>query len=130
MWRDGRPIAGRGYYILVTDCRDFYNVGIMDPIIATNHRIILDKLEGGRVRRNCRYCNERSICLIVAPKVGSMLEGDIHFRNLKNKSKKPTRTAQERAPWILDATLSLVDQKIALRLIHTVNKQELRTTTS
>ena len=55
MWRDGRPIAGRGYYILVTDCRDFYNVGIMDPIIATYHRIILDKLKGDWARKNGRY---------------------------------------------------------------------------
>ena len=28
MWRDRRPITGRGNYILGMDCRYFYNVGI------------------------------------------------------------------------------------------------------
>ena len=48
MWRDWRPITGRGGYILGTDLRDFYNVCIREPRVSTDHHIILAELNGGR----------------------------------------------------------------------------------
>ena len=57
MWRDRRPILGRGYYIIGTDRRDFYNVGIKDLRMSTDHQMIQDELKGGGFRRNLRYCN-------------------------------------------------------------------------
>ena len=37
MWIDGRPISGLGDYIIGTQQRYFYNVGIMGLIISTYH---------------------------------------------------------------------------------------------
>ena len=48
---------GRGYYIIGTDRRDFYNVGIKDLRMSTDHQMIQDELKGGGFRRNLRYCN-------------------------------------------------------------------------
>ena len=45
--------------------------------------MILEKLNGVRIRKNRRYFRERSICPIVAPKGGPMQEGDAHFSDLK-----------------------------------------------
>ena len=37
MWREGKPILGRGYYILGMAQRHFYTVGIREPRIPTDH---------------------------------------------------------------------------------------------
>ena len=68
MWRDGRPILGRGGYILGTDHKDFYNVGMKEPRMSTDHGIILADLKEDGVRSNCRYFKVRSIWTIEAPK--------------------------------------------------------------
>ena len=48
MWRDGRPIAGRGGYIIGTGRRYFYNACIRESRVSTDHRMILYELKGGR----------------------------------------------------------------------------------
>ena len=58
--------------------------------MSTDNRIILEKLNGDRVRRNPRYCKERSMWPIVAPKGGPIQEGDAHFSDLKKEVKKTT----------------------------------------
>ena len=52
MWRNWRPISGRGDYILGTDFRYFYNVGITEPRMSTDHWMILAKLKGDGFKRN------------------------------------------------------------------------------
>ena len=42
----------RGYYILGTDHRKFYNVCIMDARVLTDHQMIHAELKGDRVSRN------------------------------------------------------------------------------
>ena len=68
---------GRGDYLIGTDRRYFYTVGIRELIMSTYHRMILDKLKGHGVRRNHRYCKERFIWLIVSPK-GDPMQGGMH----------------------------------------------------
>ena len=46
MWRDWRPIAVRGDYIIITDCRDFYNLFTREPRVLMDHQIILVELKG------------------------------------------------------------------------------------
>ena len=86
--------------------------------MSTYHRVILAKLKGEGFRRNRSYCKERSIRLIVAPKGDPIQEGDAHFSNLKNYFNKPTWTARDKAPWILEATWRLADQRMALIQTH------------
>ena len=120
---------GRGYYIIGIDRRDCYNVGIKDPRMSKYHQRIQEELKGDGVRRNLRYCNLWPICLIVAPKRVPRKEGETRFSNLKNEFKKPTRTAQEKSPWISEATWRLGYQRTPLRLIHAEYQQELRKAT-
>ena len=46
MCRDRRYISGQGNYILGTHQRDFYNVGIREPIMPTDHRMIPAEIKG------------------------------------------------------------------------------------
>ena len=55
MWRDSIHITLRGNYILGTYRIDFYNVGIREPRMSTDHQMILDKLKGDWARKNDRY---------------------------------------------------------------------------
>ena len=54
--REGRPILVQGDYILGTRQLDFYNVGIREPRMLTDHRMVLSKLIGEGVRRHRSYC--------------------------------------------------------------------------
>ena len=51
-------ITGKEDYILDTDHRYFYNVGIREPIVSTGPLNILYKLKRGVVSRNYGYCKE------------------------------------------------------------------------
>ena len=55
MWRYGRPITGRGDYIIDTDRRDLYNVCIRELRVPTDHRMILVDLMGCGNQRNLKY---------------------------------------------------------------------------
>ena len=55
MQRDGIHIMGRGYYILSTDKRSFFNVGLQETRHGTDHRLILAVLWGEGALRNRRY---------------------------------------------------------------------------
>ena len=68
MWRGGIPITVRGYYIVDTYHRDLYNFFMREKIVSTDHRMILDKLKGGKVSINCKYCKGRTTWPIVEPK--------------------------------------------------------------
>ena len=46
IWRDGRPVTVRGYFILGSNCQDFYNVSIRKSFVSTYHWIILAELRG------------------------------------------------------------------------------------
>ena len=52
MWREGKPISVRGDYISGMTQQDFYNVGIREPIMPTDHRIVLGVLIGEGARRH------------------------------------------------------------------------------
>ena len=108
------------------DRRDFYNVGIMEPRVSTKHWMILAKLKGGGVRRNNRYFKERSIWTIVSQKRVPMQEGDTNFNDRKKEAKNPTRTAREKATWIIDYTWILVYQRTDLRQGHTSVQKDLQ----
>ena len=55
MWRKGRPISRRGNYILGKQPSYLYNVDIKEPIMSTDHQMILDDIKGEGVRLNHRY---------------------------------------------------------------------------
>ena len=46
MWRQGKLISGQGDYILGTRYNYFYNVGIREPRMTTDHQILMVKLRG------------------------------------------------------------------------------------
>ena len=46
MWREGRPISGRGYYILGTTRHYFSMVGLREPRTPPDHRMVLGVLLG------------------------------------------------------------------------------------
>ena len=60
MWREGRPILVRGDYILGATRQYFYKVGIREPIMFTDHRMVLGKIIGDGYRRHFWYVKERS----------------------------------------------------------------------
>ena len=75
--------------------------------MSTEHRMILAKLKRYRIRRNQRYCKECPIWPILAPKGVPMHEGGAKSNDIKKEVKKPTRTAQDKAMWIKEATWRL-----------------------
>ena len=95
---------GRGYYILGTGLLDFYKVGIREPRMPTDHRMVLGELIGEGVRSHHRYCKDWAIWPIAATKGGLFQEGDSHFSDLKTMAKKPSRKTRTAASWISDAT--------------------------
>ena len=54
-----------GDYILGTRLLDFYNVGVKEPRIPTDHRMVLGKIIGEGVRRHCWYCKEQDTWTIL-----------------------------------------------------------------
>ena len=57
-WRmlwEGRPITGKGDYILGLDQRYFYSVSVKDPRMTTGHRMVLACLRGSGLHQNQRY---------------------------------------------------------------------------
>ena len=89
IWREGKPILVRGEYILGTRQEDFYNVGIREPIMPTDHRMVLGELIREGSRRHRRYYKERAIWSIAVSKGGLVQEGDSHFSDLKKMVNKP-----------------------------------------
>ena len=120
-----RPITVRLEYILGTDRRDFYNVGIREPRVLTDHFMILTKIKGYRVSRDQKYCKRWYTCPISVPKGAPMQEEYTIFGDLKKEVKKSMRTAQEKETWVSEATCRLVDQSISLRRRHTTDQREL-----
>ena len=47
MWRNRKPITIREDYILGTDCREFYKLGITETRMLKDHPMILAELLGG-----------------------------------------------------------------------------------
>ena len=93
-------------------------MGIREPIMLTDHRLVMGKLMGEGARRHHRYCKERSIWPIAASKGIPMQEGDAHFSDLKKMVKNLLRKARTAAPCISDATCRLADQRTALERTH------------
>ena len=60
MWREGRPITVRGEYTLGSDRRDFLHVGVREPQVTTNPRIIFSCLRGGGACQNSQYQRYRT----------------------------------------------------------------------
>ena len=130
MWREGRPISGWGDYILGTRRLYLYNVGIREPIMPTDHRMVLDELIGEGVRRHQWYCKEQATCPIAETKGGTWQEGDSQFNDLKWMVKNPSRKERTTtAPWISDTTWGLEDHRTELGRKITENQQEHRMAT-
>ena len=55
MHREGRQVTGRGDYFLGTAQGYFTNMGLRDPRIYTDHRLILAVIRGEGVAHNRRY---------------------------------------------------------------------------
>ena len=55
MWIEGILISGPGDYILGTTQQDFSMLDIREPIMPTNHWMVLGLLTGEGVRGNHRY---------------------------------------------------------------------------
>ena len=99
IWRYGRPITGRGGYILYMYCRYFYNFCISDTRVLRDHRMILAKLKGYREWRNCKYCKGKKYRTTAVPKRVPMQEEYVIFKDLRKEVKKPMPPARERVTW-------------------------------
>ena len=64
MWREGRPISGRVEYILGTTQQDFSMVGLREPIMPTDHWMVLRLLIGEGVTRHWMYVKGQTTWLI------------------------------------------------------------------
>ena len=121
---------GQGDYILGTRQIYLYKVGIREPRIPTDHRMVLGELIGEEVRRHHRYCKEQAIWNIAETRGGPLQEGDSHSSDLKRMVKYPppqkTRTA---ASWISDETWRLADRITELVQTHTEKQQSRRAAT-
>ena len=100
IWRDRRPITGKGEYILGTDRRDFYNICIWEPRLLNDHRMILVEIKGYRERRNHNYCKGRTNWPITDQKRVPIREEDAIFDNLQKEVKIQMIPARERVMWI------------------------------
>ena len=92
MWKQGRPITGRGDYILGMDRRDFYNVCIRESRLLVGHQMILAEIKWDGVSIIHKYYKGRTTWPIVAPKGETMWEEDVIFNNLRKEVKKPMGT--------------------------------------
>ena len=118
---------GRGDYILWTIQQEFYNVGIEEPRMPTDHRMVLRKLIGEGARRHHWYGKVWATCSIMEAKGGIEQEGGSQSIALKQRVKKPSQTGQTTtAPWISDITWRLADQRAALGRKLTANQGEQR----
>ena len=55
MWREGRPLMGRGGYIIGSDRKYLYNIIIRDIRVPTYQRMFLAELRGYGKRRTRRH---------------------------------------------------------------------------
>ena len=74
---------GRGDYLIGTDRRYFYTVGIRELIMSTYHRMILDKLKGHGVRRKQQVLQGAVHMTHCVTKGGSNAGGYAYFSDLK-----------------------------------------------
>ena len=66
-------------------------VGIMEPISATDHQMVLGVFLGEGARRHRRYDKERATRPITEVKDGTRKDGDSHFMTLNHKVKNPSK---------------------------------------
>ena len=90
-------------------------VGLREPRTSTDHRMVLGVLIGEGVTRHRAYVKGRTTWPIQEEKGRTRQEGASHFRDLKRRVQKPSRKDRTTsAPWILDKTWKLADQRTAL----------------
>ena len=105
-------------------------MGITEPRMPTDHRMVLGKLIREGVRRHCSYFEKRVTWPITAGKGVTVQEGGSYFNDLKQMVKKPSRkTRTTTAPWISYATWRIADQRMAMGRKLVTNQQERRTVT-
>ena len=115
MWREGRPILVRAYYILWAK-DDFSMVGLRESRTPTDHRMVLGVLGGYGVTSHRAYAKGRTTWPIRAEQgITRQIEGDLHFMDLKMKINKPSgKDISTSAPWILDKNWKIADHSNAL----------------
>ena len=82
---------------------------IREPIIPTDHLMVMEELREEGARRHHTYCKERDIWTIVAEKGRPVQAGYSHFSDLAKMAKKTSRKARTEEPWISDAIWRLED---------------------
>ena len=117
---------GKVEYILGMTQHNFYMVGLQEPRTPTDHRMVLGVLFGEGVTRHRAYVTGRTTWPIREEKGRTRQnEGASHFRALKRKVKKPlSKDRTISAPWILDTTWKLADQRMALGRNSRANQVE------
>ena len=102
-------------------------VGIREPIMPTDHRMVLGILIGEGVREHLRYKKERNTWPITEATGGMRQDENAYFMDLKRRVKKPSRKGITTSElWILDTTWRLADQRAELGRKCTANHGECR----
>ena len=91
-----RP-SGRGDYVLGTSRYTFFNAGVRDARMHTDHVMVMEELQGNVPQINVAYRMQRQGWPIKPRKVRPLTEGEAMFATLKgevDRTKRPTK-AQE-----------------------------------
>ena len=130
MWREGKTILGRGDNILGT-WEEFSMEGLREPRTPTEHWMVLELLCGDRAMMHREYLKGRTTWPIREEKgTTQKIGGDLHFRNMKRKIKKPSsKEISSSAPWISDITWKIADQRTTLERKSRTNQGEHRVLT-
>ena len=114
MRREDWQVTGRGEYILGTNRHHFFNTGIGEAWMNTDHQMVLAVLQGEGSQRSSEYRRRKIFCPIKPQKVQLLTEGEAAFETLKggvDRTQWPTKSC---APWISTDTWHLSDRRTAL----------------
>ena len=93
-------MMGRGDYVLGMRIHIFFNAGIREAQMHTDHRMVLSELRGEGAQHNVAYLLRRRFWSIKSHRVRPMTEIEAVFTTLKGGVDRTQHPTKARASWI------------------------------
>ena len=100
MRREGRQVTGRGEYVLSTSRHTFFNAGVRETRMHTDHQMVLAVLRGEGAQRNGTYQQRRKCWPIKLRAVRPQTEEEAAFETLMGEIDRTQRPTTALASWI------------------------------
>ena len=119
-------MTGRGDYILGTIRHTFFNVGVREARMHTDHERVLEVLQGEGAQRNGTYQQRRKFWPIRPRTVRPLTEGETVFDTLKGEVDRAQNLTTAQASWISHETWQMADRRTALHRSGRSSATEVR----